>query len=206
MPNIPTNKKLYTKVKSQAKKKFKVWPSAYASGWLVRTYKKLGGKYQTSSRKLSNRGNIKSKSSKRRSKTIMKFSRRRKSVRKSPKRKSRRRKSVRKSRKRKSRRRKSVRKSPKRKSPRRINKKSSRSTKDGLSRWFSEEWIDVCKLPRIVPCGRKSASKSKRSYPYCRPRYKITSKSPKSARSLSSYEIKKRCRKKRKSPHKRILE
>ena len=28
-----------------AKKKFKVYPSAYANGWLVRTYKKRGGKY-----------------------------------------------------------------------------------------------------------------------------------------------------------------
>jgi hypothetical protein len=186
MPNIPTNKKLYMKVKSQAKRKFKVWPSAYASGWLVRTYKKLGGKYRTSP-------SGKRKSRKRRSKTTMRFSRKRKSVRKSRKRRS-------KTTMRFSRKRKSVRKSRKR-----SNKKSRKSKNTGLSRWFAEEWIDVCKLPRIVPCGRKSASKSKRSYPYCRPRYKITSKSPRSARSLSSYEIKKRCKKKRKSPHKRVL-
>lgn len=41
----PTNKALYSRVKSEAKKKFKVYPSAYANGWLVRTYKKRGGKY-----------------------------------------------------------------------------------------------------------------------------------------------------------------
>jgi len=41
----PTNKKLYAQVKSQAKKKFDVWPSAYASAWLTREYKKRGGKY-----------------------------------------------------------------------------------------------------------------------------------------------------------------
>jgi hypothetical protein len=36
MANIPIDKKLYSKVKSLAKKKFNVWPSA----WLVREYKK----------------------------------------------------------------------------------------------------------------------------------------------------------------------
>ena len=39
----PTNKALYARVKAEAKKKFKVYPSAYANGWLVRTYKKRGG-------------------------------------------------------------------------------------------------------------------------------------------------------------------
>ena len=41
----PTNPKLYSKVKAEAKKKFKVWPSAYASAWLTKEYKKAGGKY-----------------------------------------------------------------------------------------------------------------------------------------------------------------
>ena len=40
-----TNPALYSRVKAEAKKKFKVYPSAYANGWLVRTYKKRGGKY-----------------------------------------------------------------------------------------------------------------------------------------------------------------
>jgi hypothetical protein len=42
----PTNKALYSRVKAEAKRKFKVYPSAYANGWLVRTYKKRGGKYK----------------------------------------------------------------------------------------------------------------------------------------------------------------
>ena len=42
----PTNKKLYASVKAQAKKKFDVWPSAYASAWLTKEYKKRGGKYR----------------------------------------------------------------------------------------------------------------------------------------------------------------
>jgi len=34
------------RVKAEAKRKFKVYPSAYANGWLVRTYKKRGGGYR----------------------------------------------------------------------------------------------------------------------------------------------------------------
>ena len=45
---IPTNKKLYHQVVTDAKKRFKVWPSAYASGWVVHQYKERGGTYKTS--------------------------------------------------------------------------------------------------------------------------------------------------------------
>lgn len=148
MTNVPTNKKLYEKVKKEAKSKFKVWPSAYASGWLVRTYKQRGGKYKKTS----------------------------------PKRKSRRRRSVK----------------------MRYSKKKTSIRKTGLGRWFSEEWIDVCQLPKIVPCGRKSARNSSRKYPYCRPRYKVTSKSPRTANTFSKAEIAKRCKKKRRNPSKRV--
>lgn len=44
--NTPTNKALYNRVKAEAKKKFDTWPSAYASAWLVKTYKKRGGGYR----------------------------------------------------------------------------------------------------------------------------------------------------------------
>jgi hypothetical protein len=44
--NIPTNKKLYARVKSAARRKFAVYPSAYANAWLVREYKKRGGRYR----------------------------------------------------------------------------------------------------------------------------------------------------------------
>ena len=44
--NIPTNKRLYAAVKAEAKRTFKVYPSAYANGWLVRTYKARGGGYR----------------------------------------------------------------------------------------------------------------------------------------------------------------
>ena len=41
----PKNKALYARVKSEAKRKFKAWPSAYGSAWLVKTYKARGGTY-----------------------------------------------------------------------------------------------------------------------------------------------------------------
>lgn len=140
MVNIPTNKKLYSKVKSEAKRKFAVWPSAYGSAWLVREYKKRNGKYRKSKSK------------------------------------------------------------PRKKS--RVNMRFSSLRKSGLSRWFAEEWIDVCKLPKIVPCGRKNVNTGK--YPYCRPRYKISSKTPVTARSLSKSEIKRRCSNKRRNPYKKV--
>ncbi len=42
---VPKNKALYARVKAEAKKKYKVWPSAYASGWLTKEYQRRGGTY-----------------------------------------------------------------------------------------------------------------------------------------------------------------
>ena len=42
----PTNSTLYSRVKGEAKRKFDVYPSAYVNAWLVKTYKKRGGKYK----------------------------------------------------------------------------------------------------------------------------------------------------------------
>lgn len=41
----PTNPKLYEKIKAKVKRTVKKWPSAYASGQLVRQYKAAGGGY-----------------------------------------------------------------------------------------------------------------------------------------------------------------
>ena len=46
--SVPVNIKLYNRVKSIVKRRVKRWPSAYASGQLVRMYKKKGGKYHCS--------------------------------------------------------------------------------------------------------------------------------------------------------------
>jgi hypothetical protein len=41
--NIPTDPEKWSYAKSQAKKKFDVYPSAYANGWAAKKYKELGG-------------------------------------------------------------------------------------------------------------------------------------------------------------------
>ena len=41
----PTNPALYAQVKAETKRKFDVYPSAYANAYLVKTYKKRGGGY-----------------------------------------------------------------------------------------------------------------------------------------------------------------
>ncbi len=47
----PADKELYNRVKAEAKEKFDVYPSAVANAWVVREYKKRGGKYKTESKK-----------------------------------------------------------------------------------------------------------------------------------------------------------
>lgn len=41
----PANKLLYAQVVREAKNKFDVWPSIYASSWVVQEYKRRGGRY-----------------------------------------------------------------------------------------------------------------------------------------------------------------
>lgn len=64
-----------------------------------------------------------------------------------------------------------------------------RKTKKGaaLKRWFKEEWIDV---RTGKPCGRKEGEK--RGVPYCRPKKRVSSKTPKTASELSKSEKKSR--------------
>ena len=47
--NVPTNPKLWSKFKAQAKAKFDVYPSAYANGWAAKQYKKAGGSWRSES-------------------------------------------------------------------------------------------------------------------------------------------------------------
>jgi hypothetical protein len=42
----PVNKRLYKQVTNEAKRRFKVWPSIYASSWIVAEYKRRGGTYK----------------------------------------------------------------------------------------------------------------------------------------------------------------
>lgn len=39
----PNNPKLWSRVKAEAKRKFDVYPSAYANAWAAKEYKRRGG-------------------------------------------------------------------------------------------------------------------------------------------------------------------
>ena len=64
-----------------------------------------------------------------------------------------------------------------------------RKSKKGaaLKKWFKEEWIDV---RTGKPCGRKKGEK--RGTPYCRPKKRVTSKTPKTASEMTAAEKRKR--------------
>mgnify|MGYP003653717970 FL=1 len=58
----PNNPALWSRVKAAAKKKFKVYPSAYANAWASKEYKSKGGSWSgkdnrvASKKKVKNRG------------------------------------------------------------------------------------------------------------------------------------------------------
>jgi len=64
-----------------------------------------------------------------------------------------------------------------------------RKTKKGaaLRRWFKEEWIDV---RTGKPCGRRKGEK--RGVPYCRPKKRVSSATPKTASKMSASEKRKK--------------
>ena len=55
--NVPTNPSLWSKMKSRAKAKFDVYPSAYANGWAAKEYKKAGGGWKSVSEQCEDEGN-----------------------------------------------------------------------------------------------------------------------------------------------------
>ena len=46
IPDNVANPSLYSKAKAKAKRKFDVYPSAYANSYMVAEYKRMGGKYK----------------------------------------------------------------------------------------------------------------------------------------------------------------
>ncbi len=50
---IPENPRLWASVKSAAKKKFDVYPSAYANAWASKEYKAKGGKWSGSDNRVA---------------------------------------------------------------------------------------------------------------------------------------------------------
>ena len=57
VPENVANPSLYRKAKAKAKAKFDVFPSAYASGWMVQEYKRMGGTYK-GAKKMSMGGSV----------------------------------------------------------------------------------------------------------------------------------------------------
>ena len=53
----------------------------------------------------------------------------------------------------------------------------------GLTRWFKENWVDV---KTGKPCGRQKGEK--RGYPACRPKNRVSSKTPKTVGEMSAAE------------------
>ena len=53
-----------------------------------------------------------------------------------------------------------------------------------LKRWFDEKWVDV---KTGKPCGRQKGEKRK-GYPACRPSKRVSNKTPKTTKEMSSRE------------------
>jgi hypothetical protein len=62
-----------------------------------------------------------------------------------------------------------------------------------LKRWFKEEWVDVS---TGKPCGRKKGEK--RATPYCRPKKRVSSKTPKTSKEMTAAQKRKKVAQKRK--------
>ncbi len=70
-----------------------------------------------------------------------------------------------------------------------------------LQRWYKEKWVNACKWPQVVPCGRSDMTNK---MAYCRPSVKVTKNTPKTVQSLTQAQINKRCAIKEKTPLVRI--
>ena len=70
-----------------------------------------------------------------------------------------------------------------------------------LSRWYAEKWVNACKWPKVVPCGRSDMTSK---IAYCRPSIKVTKNTPKTVQSLTREQINKRCTIKETNPLVRI--
>ena len=87
------------------------------------------------------------------------------------------------------------------KSRRKSKSRKSKSRSGGLTRWFEEKWVNVCKKRngKYVSCGRKKASGKK--YPYCRPLKRVNSRTPMTVGEMikkhGKSKIKKMCKKKK---------
>jgi hypothetical protein len=182
--NVPTNKKLYLRVKNMVKRRVTVWPSAYASAQLVKEYRKRGGKYRkvlikskriikrrrsVKSKRISRMGNQGYKPETNNSLSLTPMIKQCLSLVYGEKPLS------------------------------RFGKKIVRG--GSLSRWFKEKWVNVCKKKgrKYVKCGKVG-----KKYPYCRPTVRISLKTPKTVRELGKRKLTKMCKHKKNSKRVRI--
>ncbi len=72
-----------------------------------------------------------------------------------------------------------------------------------LRRWFKEKWVDVSRKDKDgshPPCGRSDAETSSKGYPKCRPSKKVSDKTPKTSKGMSTNQKKAATRRKRSKP------
>ena len=150
--NIPSDPFLYDSIKKKVKAKFEKtsrWPSAYASGYLVKEYKKQFSKKYGDKKPYIVEKTI-NKSTKMKNKST--------------------------------------------------KMKGRNSNNNGLTRWFNEKWVNVCKKKsgKYVLCGRKKGSMKK--YPYCRPLHRINNGTPMTVgeikKKYGSKKLKEMCKRK----------
>ena len=87
----------------------------------------------------------------------------------------------------------------------RLNNEQRPKQPSGIDRWFKEKWVDACTIGQKggpKPCGRQKGSS--RSYPYCRPTFRITPLTPVTWKEMSKEDIAKTCRKKKRRPSSRM--
>jgi len=70
-----------------------------------------------------------------------------------------------------------------------------------LGRWYDEKWVNACKWPQNVPCGRKDMNNK---MAYCRPSIRVTKDTPTTVKELTQAQIDKRCKIKQSNPLIRI--
>lgn len=70
-----------------------------------------------------------------------------------------------------------------------------------LQRWYKERWVNACKWPQVVPCGKSDRTNK---MTYCRPSIKVTKDTPTTVQNLTQAQINKRCTIKEKTPLVRI--
>ena len=69
------------------------------------------------------------------------------------------------------------------KAKKRLRGRNVARSSGGLTRWFKENWVDV---KTGKPCGRQKGEK--RGYPACRPKKRVSSKTPKTVGEMSASE------------------